>query len=319
MRVRALDLFHGAGGSSWGASAAGVDIVAGIDLWEIASKSFELNFPKARSICENIFDCDPGKIHKQIGKIDLLLASPECTSHSCARGSREKSESSLMTAFQVPRFAKEFRPRWIIVENVIQMLGWKKFPALMGQIESLGYSTQVVKLNSQDFGVPQSRRRAFLLCSVSKRIPEISPVKQALVPASKIILQGEEYQFSPLFSEKRAKPTVERANRAISEIGQKKPFLIVYYGSDGSGGWQPLDRPLRTITTLDRFAFVRPGPVGHEMRMLQPPELKAAMGFSESFQLPMATRRDLIRLIGNAVCPPVMEEIVKKLLGKDGW
>ena len=31
------------------------------------------------------------------------------------------------------------------------------------------------------------------------------------------------------------------------------PFLIVYYGSDGAGGWQALDRPLRTLTTLDRF------------------------------------------------------------------
>ncbi len=61
---------------------------------------------------------------------------------------------------------------------------------------------------------------------------------------------------------------------------------MVYYGSDGAGGYQRLDRPLRTVTTLDRFAYVRPTKFGHEMRMLQPTELAAAMGFllNTSFQ-----------------------------------
>lgn len=72
----------------------------------------------------------------------------------------------------------------------------------------------------------------------------------------------------------------------------------MYYGSDG-GGWQPLNRPLRTITTLDRFALVQHN--GHEprMRMLQVPELKRAMGFDEDFKLPVGVRRDRIRLLGN--------------------
>src|SRR5438876_5513811 len=43
--------------------------------------------------------------------------------------------------------------------------------------------------------------------------------------------------------------SIERANRAISRLGRKKPFLLVYYGSDAAGGWQRVNRPLRTITT----------------------------------------------------------------------
>ena len=50
---------------------------------------------------------------------------------------------------------------------------------------------------------------------------------------------------------------------------------MVYYGTDGAGGYQPLDRPLRTVKTLERFAYVRPTSVGYEMRMLQPTELAA--------------------------------------------
>jgi DNA (cytosine-5)-methyltransferase 1 len=87
----------------------------------------------------------------------------------------------------------------------------------------------------------------------------------------------------------------------------------VYYGSDGAGGYQRLDRPLRTITTLDRFALVQPTSNGHEMRMLQPTELAAAMGFPGAHVWPRTTRRNLIKLIGNAVCPPVMKDIVKTL------
>ena len=107
--------------------------------------------------------------------------------------------------------------------------------------------------------------------------------------------------------------TLVRAKRAIASLGEQTPFLLVYYGSDGSGGWQPLTRPLRTITTVDRVALVEPGDHGLEMRMLQVPELRRAMGFSECFALSYGTRRDRIRLLGNCVCPPVMEEVIRSL------
>lgn len=55
----------------------------------------------------------------------------------------------------------------------------------------------------------------------------------------------------------------------MSELGPGKPFLIVYYGSDGAGGWQRLDRPLRTVTTLDRFGLVRWENSTPMLRMLQ--------------------------------------------------
>lgn len=89
---------------------------------------------------------------------------------------------------------------------------------------------------------------------------------------------------------------------------------MVYYGSDGSGGWQPLDRPLRTVTTIDRFALIEHDGKVPRMRMLQVPELKRAMGFCEDFEFPVGTRRDRIRLLGNAVCPPVMEAVVRALV-----
>lgn len=108
--------------------------------------------------------------------------------------------------------------------------------------------------------------------------------------------------------------TLERAERAIAALGEHQPFLLVYYGSDGAGGWQRLSAPLRTITTLDRFAYVRLKNGDHEMRMLQVPELKLAMGFPPDYHLQHGSRRDRIKLLGNAFCPPVMCHIINSVI-----
>ncbi len=312
--LRTIDLFCGAGGSSFGARNAGAEIVAGFDIWKPAILTFEQNFKSAEVFHDDLRELDPKSIKKQIGNIDLILASPECTNHSNAKGARDRCEKSKMTAFEVIRYAKVFKPKWIIIENVIQMRSWSEHPVLLEQLWDLGYFVKETELNAQDFGVPQSRKRLFLVCSLSDNV--IAPQKniEKLNPASSIIDFSDNYKFSTLFSPKRAKKTIERAERAIAALGKNEPFLIVYYGSDGSGGWQRIDKPLRTITTLDRFAYVKPSSEGYKMRMLQPEELKLAMGFNKTFRLPLTlTRRDKIKLMGNGVCPPVMEAIVSSI------
>ena len=139
MTFRALDLFHGAGGSSLGAQAAGARIVAGIDLWSIASDCYRRNFPKAHTINADIRDISPQEVHSQIGDIDLIIASPECTNHTCAKGGAERSEESRLTAFEVVRFAAEFMPEWIVLENVVHMQSWHAYPRLINDFEKLGY------------------------------------------------------------------------------------------------------------------------------------------------------------------------------------
>ena len=311
MRIRTLDLFHGAGGSSIGARMAGVKIVAAIDDWNIASMAYSSNLPETRVISEDIKKVSPKRLREIIGDIELILASPECTNHSCAKGAGVRCENSRMTAFQVIRFTKEFMPKWVVVENVIQVRSWDRHRELVDKLQKLGYCVREEILNAQDFGVPQSRKRLFLLCSQTREIGCVRKQKNELQTACSVINMNGNYSYTPLYSPKRAVATIQRAERAISSIGTKEPFLIVYYGTDGSGGWQPIDRPLRTVTTIDRFAFVKPTATGHMMRMLQPEELKAAMGFPETYRLQVGTRREKVKLMGNAVCPPVMKSIVR--------
>ena len=313
-RIKALDLFCGAGGSSLGARAAGADIVAGVDLSKMAGESYKANFPKAKFIGERLEDISPGELKKRIGSINLLLASPECTNHTCAKGKKRRSEKSKATAFQVPRFAKTFKPRWIVVENVVQMRNWSKYDEWLEQIKSLGYKYQEMVLDASKFGVPQSRKRLFIVFDKKKVPSEIRPhggIKEKRIKP--LLNMNGKYDYSILRTKDRAEGTLKRANNAIGALKAHTPFLLVYYGSDGAGGWQGLNRPLRTITTVDRFALVK-WDKGYKMRMLQVDELKKAMGFPVRFKLMAKNRRDRIAVLGNAVCPPVMETIVKRLI-----
>lgn len=322
-QLRAIDLFCGAGGSSYGAQSAGAEIVAGFDNWKPAIKTYIFNFPRAKAIEADIRQLSPQQIKAQIGDIDLILASPECTNHSNAKGTVERSEESRETAFEVVRFAKTFKPKWIVIENVVDMQSWDRHAELLDKLRKLGYFVREVTLNAKDFGVPQSRKRLFILCSLSGEPDEPVSSQQSEKPVRDIIDTTGKYKLSLLRKEGRAENTIKAAERAIATLGNDTPFLLVYYGSarKGNGGWQGMDEPLRTITTLDRFAYVTPGPDGHLMRMLQPEELKRAMGFGPDFKLSVVdglVRRDRIKLMGNGVCPPVMEAIVKSLTSQSG-
>lgn len=311
--IRAIDLFCGLGGSSWGARAAGAKILAGFDQWELAGRVYLSNLAPARFFHGKLEHTDLQKLKKQLGRIDLILASPECTNHSVAKGKSLRCERSRGTAFQVVRFAKVLEPRWIVVENVVNMRNWQRYADLVRQLQCLGYDVSEHILNAADFGVPQSRRRLFLVCDRLHQGARLSIGRAKRCTVRTILSSHSSFRYTLLRRKRRARATLARAGRAIKSLGENQAFLLVYYGTDGAGGWQRLDSPLRTVTTLDRFAHVVPSNSGHMMRMLQVPELKMAMGMPSSFKVDSGTRREKIHLLGNAVCPPVMTAVVRSL------
>jgi len=312
--MKTLDIFCGGGGSSYGARNGGADIICGIDLSDIATSIYKDNFPKANVFTDRLENISPRKLHNTIGDVDLLLASPECTNHTCAKGSAPRSEKSRATAMQALRYAKEFKPRWLVLENVVHMRPWSRYGELTESLSDMGYNVKEFVFDASEFGVAQKRRRLFIVCDLEDEVPDIKPPKRTTKKVARDILDKPgAWETSLLYSPKRAKPTIERAERGFSELGKKASFLLVYYGMDGCGGWQRLDKPLRTITTVDRFALIAHGDEGPEMRMLQVSELKRAMGFKSDFKMEQGTRREKIKLLGNGVCPPVMEAVVRQL------
>jgi len=316
MHIRTLDLFAGVGGSSAGARKAGAKIVAAVDVWPLATETYSENFPGAHVVTGKLDQVPIREFHDRIGNVDLLLASPECTNHTVAKGSAKRIEASRETALHVIRFAREFVPRWIVIENVTQMRQWRRYNTFGRQLKDLGYNIREQVLNAKDFGVPQDRRRLFILCDRQTLPPKIRPTQGKLVTVKQVLDGNGSWKLSPLFSDTRAENTIARYLTGLEQMGENKSFLLVYYGTDAAGGWQSLDRPLRTVTTVDRFALVKPSGDLPKMRMLQVPELRRAMGFDEQYRLNGGTRRDRIKLLGNAVCPPVMEAVVRALTRK---
>ena len=313
--IRTFDMFCGGGGSSYGAELAGAEIVGGIDSWPLASEIFADNFPEACVFNGRVEDYEPEMIADTTGPIDLLLASPECTNHSCARGGRPRSDASRDSAFQVVRYARAMKPRWLIIENVVHMRSWTRYPELLQSLRSEAYRVSEHVLDAADHGVPQKRKRLFIVCDREAEPPSRFPKSRGPKRSAACILDKPGvWAKSSLDNGRRAAATLERASRGFSVLGKDVSFLIVYYGTDGAGGWQPLTVPLRTITTLDRFALCQPSEAGPTLRMLQPPELARAMGFGDNLVLERGTRRNRIMILGNGVCPPVMSVVVRTLL-----
>lgn len=172
MTLTVTDLFCGAGGSSLGAETAGLRLAMAANHWQTAIDVHQAHFPDAGHDCADISQADP----RRYPATDILLASPECTNHSQARGvSRARqdptlwdapdpsAERSRATMWDVPRFAEQLHYAAVVVENVVEATKWVMWPAWWQAMELLGYVGRVLSHNSQDHGVPQSRDRIYVV------------------------------------------------------------------------------------------------------------------------------------------------------------
>ncbi len=172
MTATITDLFCGAGGSSLGAEYAGAELVMAANHWSTAIEVHQAHFPNAGHDCADISQADP----RRYPRTDILLASPECTNHSQARGVSRKrqdptlwdapdpaAERSRATMWDVVRFAEQMHYAAVVVENVVEATKWVLWPSWWQAMESLGYRGRVLSHNSMHHTVPQSRDRIYVV------------------------------------------------------------------------------------------------------------------------------------------------------------
>jgi DNA (cytosine-5)-methyltransferase 1 len=178
--VVAADLFAGAGGTSTGFAAAcreaavKPDLLA-INCWPEAIEVHQTNHPWARHVCQRIEAVRPEDYFEDASPTGLL-ASPECTWHSTARGGKPINDQLRSSPWVIPRWLDAFDLEWFIIENVPGFRNWGKLDdkgrpvkALKGQIfrqydqvlRSYGYNGEWRVLDSADFGAFTSRPRLF--------------------------------------------------------------------------------------------------------------------------------------------------------------
>lgn len=188
--LRVVDLFAGCGGFSTGfMMAGGFSIVAGNDIDDDCLSAFSHNHPEALCWSGSIADLDADRLLDSLsltrGELEVLIGGPPCQGFSRNRARRHQHgrfvddpRNYLFVEFL--RFVEAFLPRTLVIENVADMIvkeGGRFKNEILDSLDSFGYTTcNAAILNAADFGVPQRRRRAFIIASrdVPIRLPSPS-------------------------------------------------------------------------------------------------------------------------------------------------
>lgn len=172
-----VDLFAGAGGFSLGAINAGFEVRAAVELSRHAASTYRRQIRNKHGRKVALFESDiltlnPHDVMDEAGLLegdcDLLLGGPPCQGFSSHRlGDAGVDDPRNMLLLRYFSFVRAIRPRVFLLENVPGLLHRKHADYLsrfMQAARDNGYSViEPVVVNAQDFGVPQVRKRVFIV------------------------------------------------------------------------------------------------------------------------------------------------------------
>jgi len=171
--MKAIDLFAGAGGFSCGMQAAGIDVVAAVEIEKSACDTLRANapnfFPNMQVIQADIQELTGQAILDKVGlakgELDMLFGGPPCQGFSFLNTSNrgpDNPKSKLMWEFI--RMVGEMQPRAFMIENVPGLLSFKDFfISLLEGLEQCGYAVRFNELDAASYGVPQHRKRIIIM------------------------------------------------------------------------------------------------------------------------------------------------------------
>jgi DNA (cytosine-5)-methyltransferase 1 len=174
--IIALDLFCGAGGMSLGFQDAGFFIAAGIDHEESAIKTHSANF-LSRSIVSNITEIEnPEQLLQELGipRVDIIIGGPPCQGFSRVGRAKlrsidlEKHYHEVINSLykEFVRFVEDLNPYCFVMENVPDMETFQDgelVDRIVDEFRKLGYRVSHQVLDAVDYGVPQRRKRLFIV------------------------------------------------------------------------------------------------------------------------------------------------------------
>ncbi|MBD5131311.1 MAG: DNA cytosine methyltransferase [Clostridiales bacterium] len=177
-KIIGIDLFSGAGGLSLGAEMAGVEVLFAVENDPYAARTYKINHPKTKVICEDIRKIDKLPFYNSNGSL-ILFGGPPCQGFSTSNQKTRNKENAKNWLFQeFIRIANQLEPDWIVFENVKGIVETEKgyfIKELTGELEQLGYTCTSMVLCASDYGIPQIRSRFFLIGSkkgIKPKLPE---------------------------------------------------------------------------------------------------------------------------------------------------
>jgi DNA (cytosine-5)-methyltransferase 1 len=177
MMYKLIDLFAGAGGLTTGFHLAGFDSLCAIDIDKKALATYKQNYPNTKVINQDIRQVNPFDLRLSLGlqreEVTVIIGGPPCQGFSknvpASERSLNDSRNQLFKTFL--EFVREFRPIYVVMENVSEIL--KAYDGVVKneitkQLESFGYKVASASLNAAHYGIPQTRTRAFFIASLEK-------------------------------------------------------------------------------------------------------------------------------------------------------
>jgi len=180
-RLTAISLFSGAGGMDIGVMQAGFDVLACIEFDHYCCETLRLNIDReGRKTVVHETDvriADPGKMMRLMrlkeGELDLLFGGPPCQAFSQIGKQLALNDERGLLLFQMVRYAKTFKPKAILIEQVKGLLSSRNeegrkggvFTLLLSELEQLDYVPKWKILNAADYGIPQNRQRVFIVAT----------------------------------------------------------------------------------------------------------------------------------------------------------
>ena len=293
MKDLIIDAFAGGGGASVGIEMAlGRPVDIAINHDPDAILMHKTNHPDTLHLTEDIFKVNLKKYVKG-QHVALMWASPDCTSHSKAKGGKPREKGLRILPWAVYKHAKEILPDVVLMENVEEIQQWgpldengypiperkgEDYKKFINAMKSLGYMFDSRELVAADYGAPTTRKRWYAVFRRDGR--EICFPKQTH-SAGGIGFEywkacGDYIDWSDLGKSifERKKPLAEATQKRIAN-GIKKyivdadspyivrdadalVFIIQYHGETrvGDSRGQLLAEPIKTIDTSNRYGLV---------------------------------------------------------------
>lgn len=279
--MRVVDLFCGCGGLSLGFQKAGIDVVAGYDNWNPAIATHKYNFTNPVHKID-LFDVESAAEHIRQYIPDMIIGGPPCQDFSSA-GLRNEDNGRGDLTISYAKIVSSIKPQWFLMENVATITKTRKLVEAKSIFKNAGYGLTQIVLDASLCGVPQKRKRFFLIGHLGESdnfmsdfiIKRLSPKPMSVKDYFGDSIDIDYYYRHPrsyarrgVFSVNEPSPTIRGVNRPI-----------------------PSGYKLHPNDPVDTLEGVRPLTT-HERSMIQT--------FPEDFIF-CGTRSEIEQMIGNAV------------------
>jgi DNA (cytosine-5)-methyltransferase 1 len=170
-KLKAIELFAGAGGMALGLQQAGLNVVAAVEIDKWCCTTLKANkrhaFPKMKIISADITTLSGESLLEKVGlakgQLDVLSGGPPCQAFSTANPNRSTRDPRSRLMWEFIRMVDEIQPRYFVIENVRGLLSFKNFfRLLLKTLEQCGYVVRFNLMDAVSYGVPQRRLRVFI-------------------------------------------------------------------------------------------------------------------------------------------------------------